>query len=367
MRIATERAHEVIDVERCSVLTVNPKSGMFHLKALSGKTLNVDVGLRGGEGIAGEALKKGLPVMANEPESRPGFVKTGGPPVSSLLCLPLRIAGGGGWVLNLANKTDGKFTDGDGELAVRMCALVEESVENSRLLKEKINDEKLDAVGRMAAGIIHDIKNPITAIRGFAALLGDMDFTEEERRRYGGIIIKEADRLLGLVEDLLALSKGFKGGLEMEERSAAEFFGEIVPLIERDLSERKIEVVKALGYDGSLKIDAGKFKRAVLGIVKNAKEAVHDGGRILILTRTAPEGLVEMVFSDTGAGIPPEIIEGVFEPFVSMGKKSGTGLGLAVVKKIIEGHGGSIRASNGNYSGLEGFDGANFIIKLPLA
>ena len=132
------------------------------------------------------------------------------------------------------------------------------------------------------------------------------------------------------------------------------------------MQARKIEVVKHAVYDGDINIDIERFKRVVFNISGNARESMHNGGRFLVLVRPAGPS-VEVVFSDDGNGVPEDILDTLFEPFITKGKKSGTGLGLAITKKIVEEHGGTIRAVNGNYSGVEGFNGANFVITVPAA
>ncbi|KJR41431.1 ATP-binding region, ATPase-like domain protein, partial [Candidatus Magnetoovum chiemensis] len=118
-------------------------------------------------------------------------------------------------------------------------------------------------------------------------------------------------------------------------------------------------------YDGNIQIDAERFKRVIFNISGNAKEIMSlKGGKLLILSRLKEKG-VEIVLSDTGSGVPEDIIDTLFEPFVTKGKKTGTGIGLAVTKKIVLEHSGEIFAVNGNYSEVEGFDGANFVITLP--
>ncbi len=362
---ATARVHEIIRVESCSVMVADSRTGTFVLKAISGRAVNEPLELKTMEGIAGRVLETGLPIIANEPAEHPGFVRTGSVLIYSLLCLPLKVKDSTIGILTLRNKADSVFTSEDEALLNSMCIVIAEVIENARLIEEKIRDEKFTAVGQMAAGIIHDIKNPMTTIKGFAGLLGDLDFTKDERKEYSGMIIKEVDRLVGMVEDLLSFTRGFKTRLTLERIGAEEFIGSLIPYIEKDMAARDIAVVRRVDYSGDLLLDVERFKRVVFNIAGNAREELHNGGRFLILLRpSGPDS--EMVFADTGGGIPYDIIDSLFEPFVTKGKKSGTGLGLAVTRKIVEEHGGSIRAVNGNYSGVEGFNGANFVITLPL-
>jgi signal transduction histidine kinase len=361
---ATARVHEIIRVETCSVMVADGRTGKFILKAISGRTVNEPLELKTTEGIAGKVLEAGKPIIANNAAEHPFFVDTGSS-ISSLMCLPLKVKDTTLGILNLKNKSDSLFTSEDEALLNSMCIVIAEVIENARLIEEQIRDEKFTAVGQMAAGIIHDIKNPMTTIKGFAGLLGDLEFTKDERKEYSGMIVKEVDRLVGMLEDLLSFTRGFKTKLAIEKISAEGFAEAVIPYIEKDMSARNIAVIKRVDYKGDLVMDVERFKRVVFNIAGNAREELHNGGRFLILMRPSGDK-AEIVFSDTGDGIPFDIIDSLFEPFVTKGKKSGTGLGLAVTKRIVEEHGGEIRAVNGNYSGVEGFSGANFVITMPL-
>ncbi|MBI5638877.1 MAG: GAF domain-containing sensor histidine kinase [Nitrospirae bacterium] len=362
---ATARVHEIIRVETCSVMVADTRTGKFILKAISGRTVNEPLNLNTVDGIAGRVLETGLPIIANSPSEHPDFIQAGSVLIFSLLCLPLKVKDTTIGILTLRNKADTAFTSEDEALLNSMCLVIAEVIENARLIEEKIRDEKFTAVGQMAAGIIHDIKNPMTTIKGFAGLLGDMEFAKEERKEYSGMIIKEVDRLVGMVEDLLSFTRGFKTKLALEKIGAESFVDSVIPYIEKDMSARNIAVVKKVDYRGDLEMDVERFKRVVFNIAGNAREELHNGGRFLLMLRPSGDN-VEIVFSDSGSGIPFDIIDSLFEPFVTKGKKSGTGLGLAVTRRIIEEHGGSIRAINGNYSGVEGFSGANFVISMPV-
>ncbi|OGW33141.1 MAG: hypothetical protein A2X59_05930 [Nitrospirae bacterium GWC2_42_7] len=360
----TTKIHEIINVEACSVLVADQKSGKFILKVISGRIVDENLELNINEGIAGRVLETGLPIIANNTSEHPYFLNTGAVEIKSLLCLPLKVKDTTFGILNLRNKADGIFTSEDEALMSSLCVMVAEVIENARLLEDMIKSEKFTAIGQMASGIIHDIKNPMTTIKGFAGLMGDMEFTKEERKEYCTMITSEVDRLVSMVEDLLAFAKGFKSKLNIEKSNAEKYFLDIVPYVEKSMTARNIMVVSSLDYINEINIDLEKFKRVIFNIAGNAREAMHQGGKFLILTRQLDNG-IEIVFSDTGNGIPDEIIDTIFEPFVTKGKKSGTGLGLAISKKIVEEHNGTIKAINGNYSGIEGFNGANFVIMLP--
>jgi len=360
----TAKCGEIMGVENCSVMVIDDKSNGFYLKAASGRTVNDRVRLDLSSGIAGRVVKTERPLIVNETERHPDFISGGDVGIKSMLCIPLKVKDRTVGVLNMSNKISGFFTSEDESLIISISSMIAGAIESARLYDEKIKNEKFATIGQMAAGIIHDIKNPMATIKGFAGLLGDLEFTPEERKEYSGMIVDEVDRLVSMLEDLLYFSRGFKGRYNIQRTNIHEYLSGVYELIGKDLSSRNIDVSLITAYSGDVYIDREKFRRVIYNITGNAREVMHEGGRLLISTRAAGDQ-VEILFSDTGGVVPKEIIDTIFDPFVTMGKKSGTGLGLAITKKIVEDHGGMITAINGNHSGVEGFNGAKFVIKIP--
>jgi len=360
----TLKIKQIMGVENCSIMTIEGKE--LFLRTVSGKLVNKRWWLNQYKGVAGKAIVSGKPVIVNEPIKDPDFVNGGKLEIKTLMCMPLKVKDKSVGVLNLSNKLNGIFTSEDESLLISVSVMIAGAIETSRLLEEKLKQERFATIGQMAAGIIHDIKNPMATIKGFAGLLGDMDFSQQERKQYSKMIVEEVDRLVGMIEDLLLIARGSKRKLSLKKVILTDFFQSIIPMIEKDLSSRGIKLLTKFHYNGHLYIDIDRFKRVIFNIVGNAKEAMHEGGNFLILTKKINSEEVEIIFADSGKGIPEDILPNIFEPFVTKGKKSGTGLGLAIVKRIIEEHGGSITALNGNYSGINGFSGANFILKLSL-
>jgi signal transduction histidine kinase len=113
----------------------------------------------------------------------------------------------------------------------------------------------------------------------------------------------------------------------------------------RLLPGKNIHFVKHIRYDGNLEIDRARFVRMLSSLIKNSREAMVGGG-ILTITTDLVQDQVVLRISDTGVGIPPEVLPRLFEPFVTHGKSSGTGLGLAIARSVVEAHGGKISLSS---------------------
>lgn len=360
------RCKTALAASSCSIMTVDDEAGKFYLRVTAESIVNKHVWLSVSEGIAGRVLRSGKPLIVNDMAGHPDFARKEDREPTSLVCMPLRTKDRIIGVINVSNKQGNVFTSEDESLLVAIAAMVAGALEAWRLVEEKIKNEKFAAIGQMAAGIIHDIKNPLATVKGFAGLLADFDFSKDERKQYGGMIVSEVDRLVAMLEDLLAFARGFKSTMSPELTHLDPYLAELVSFLTPDFSARGIVIDADIRTVAPVMLDRERFKRVVFNIAGNAREAMHNGGRLLVLAR-AVDNAIEIVFADTGPGIPEDILGSLFDPFVTRGKKSGTGLGLAVSRKIVEELGGTIRAVNGGYSGIGDFQGANIIIRLPEA
>jgi signal transduction histidine kinase len=224
---------------------------------------------------------------------------------------------------------------------------------------ELIRAERLSVVGRMAAGIIHDLKNPMTTIKGYAAVLGRQDLDAEARQRFSRIITRSVDNFVEMTQELLDYARG-GGPLQPTPVEVLGFVRDLCAFLERDFEEKGLTICRELEYTGMLVMDETKMRRALYNIASNARDAMTDGG-VLTIRTCLVGGTIQFCLIDTGPGIPGEIHDTMFEPFVTFGKPTGTGLGLAIAKKAVEDHGGAIAVDS-----IPG-QGATFTISLPLS
>jgi signal transduction histidine kinase len=222
---------------------------------------------------------------------------------------------------------------------------------------ELIRAERLSVVGRMAASIIHDLKNPMTTIQGYASLLGRGDLDAETRGRFSRIITRTVDTFVEMTQEILDYSRG-GGPLQKREVEVEGFIRDLCVFVERDFGDKGLVLECDLGFTGRLNMDESKMRRALYNIAANARDVMEPGGQLTITTRL-DDGAVEFQLSDTGPGIPAEIQDSLFEPFVTFGKPTGTGLGLAIAKKTVKDHGGTIAVESAPGQG------ATFTIRLP--
>ncbi|OYV86114.1 MAG: hypothetical protein B7Z63_04500 [Ignavibacteriae bacterium 37-53-5] len=202
-----------------------------------------------------------------------------------------------------------------------------------------VQSERLSAVGRMAGTIVHDIKNPMSTIRIYAQVLKKKAGNEEAAGLVDEII-KQIDRLVNMAQEVLDFSRGVSQ-LNLQPVKFDDFLSGVLMFLEKDFEKRKVELLVQNDYHGDVEIDADKMTRVILNIGGNAGDAMPNGGKFFVRAHADRENVV-IELQDTGSGMPEEIRRKIFEPFVTFGKKHGTGLGMAIVKKIIDDHNASI-------------------------
>jgi signal transduction histidine kinase len=233
------------------------------------------------------------------------------------------------------------------------------AIENHLYQAELIASERMAALGTMAGTLAHDFRGPMTVIRGYAELLRDPTVTPAEVLAHATLIVNAVERLERMTAETLDFAR--EGG-RLVRRTVVlpTFLEEMAAEMEREFPG--LLVRRAFTVDEvSASLDADKLMRAVGNIAANARDAMGGRGVLHMEARVevAPPPLLTLVLADEGPGVPPEIREQVFDPFVTRGKKRGTGLGLAVARRFVEDHGGRIEL-------LEEGPGARFRIRLPL-
>lgn len=217
--------------------------------------------------------------------------------------------------------------------------------------------DRLSALGELSAGMAHEIGNPLGSIKGTAEILRDAFPPEDKRREFTTILIKEVDRLGGVVRDFLRFAKPAPVGLGSFDVNEA--LREVLLLTRQQTLKNRVETLFESGQVAPVAGDAEKVKQAFLNLVLNGIQAMAEGGTLTVSTRTT-DGQAEIRIADTGQGIAAGDLERIFNPFFTT-RQEGTGLGLAITHRIVEGHGGKIEVES------EIGRGTQFVMHLPLA
>ena len=217
--------------------------------------------------------------------------------------------------------------------------------------------DRLAAVGELAAGVAHEIRNPLAAISGSVQILVDELPKDHSSRVFGDVVLKEVERLNIVIEDLLYFAKPSKNYVACVHPNVlvSDTLSLLSPSLKKEL------VVLERYFDPAIQpisVDAELIKQVLVNLLLNAVQALPpEGGKITVITKTVVKG-IEIVVKDSGKGIDPESLPKIFDPFFTT-KDTGTGLGLAVSNKIVEIHHGYIRVES-----KVGF-GSTFTIYLP--
>jgi two-component system NtrC family sensor kinase len=210
---------------------------------------------------------------------------------------------------------------------------------------------KLASLGRMAAGVAHEINNPLAIINEKAGLMKDLveySTKYQDREKFIGLvnsILRCVDRSREITHRLLGFAK--RMDVKVETIHLNELIKEVLGFLEREAFHRNIKLHLDFEDDiPPLKSDRGQLQQVLLNILNNAFEAVDDGGNISISTREKNEEALEVVVADDGCGIPPDQIKHIFDPFYTSGKQHGTGLGLSISYGIVAKCGGDIKVES---------------------
>ncbi|MBI5376745.1 MAG: GAF domain-containing protein [Candidatus Schekmanbacteria bacterium] len=242
----------------------------------------------------------------------------------------------------------------------RLYSYLEETNEELKKMQQRlIESEKLAALGEMAATVAHEIRNPLVSIGGFARRLKSIMSGAGDESAYLDIIIKEVQRLEKILKDILNFSR--ESSLEMTENNINDLLQDIIIMFSSEFKEKHIDIITEFDQDiPPFRFDILQMKQAIINVLSNSAQAINRNGAITIKTHFTPEeDIVVIEISDTGGGIPPQVLDNIFSPFFTT-KNYGIGLGLAITKKIVENHRGNIDITN------KVGEGIIFEINLPL-
>ena len=232
-------------------------------------------------------------------------------------------------------------------------------IRERRALEERVRrSEKLAALGTLAAGVAHEINNPLTSITMSAEALRERIPTGTDEAGYTQVIQEEAERCLGIVADLSDLARG--GAVDREPVDADELAREAVRLVRRNRPGSLVQVLVRADPDLPLvAADRGKLLQVLLNLLRNGLDAAEPDGRVELTVGLRENGIAFRV-ADTGRGIPAHLLERIFEPFYT-DKARGVGLGLTLCHRIAELHGGDLVAESPGPN-----RGSVFTLTLPL-
>ncbi len=229
-----------------------------------------------------------------------------------------------------------------------------------REMEEQLKrDEKLKALGELAAGMAHEIRNPLASMSGSIQVLEEgLAADDSDNRRLMDIVLRATARLNDLITDFLVFARPAPSNREVIDLKHA--LDDILDVFKHSPGSRGVEISSEMTDGLFVEADRRQLQQVFWNLFLNGAQSMPGGGRLEITSRTGGESMAEITVSDNGEGVEPDDLERIFDPFFST-RESGTGLGLALVHRVVESHGGSItvRSRRG--------EGSTFTLTLPLA
>lgn len=237
---------------------------------------------------------------------------------------------------------------------------LEEAYRNLQEAQEELlRAERLSNLGKFSSMILHDIRNPLSILRGYGELIQVRPENEELVAKYAQNIVRESDRLNDLASELLDYSRG-EIRLDVSVVSLSSLLKDLEERVRERLRSKGITLEVQNEVDELVLLDHDRLLRVLANLVDNARKAMPRGGKIALEVSHGSSGWFRLKVADTGEGMKKEVLERIFEPFYSSSREAGTGLGMVIVKQIVEAHEGSIVVES------EPRKGTTVLITLPL-
>jgi signal transduction histidine kinase len=276
-------------------------------------------------------------------------------------------------ILNLGYKVDRQiYSTEDLEFLSTLANQAAVAIENARLYENLKQSQltlrradRLSSLGLLTAGLAHEIRNPLVAIRTFTQLLPERYDDPEFRQVFQGLALKEVDRICGLINDLLNFARPSRPNIA--EENLNDVVDSVARILESQAKDKDVKIAREFSADlPKAWIDREQLKQVFMNLILNAIQAMRDGGSLVIATRVSADDdgnasrpCVQVEVRDTGIGIPEENLERIFDPFFT-NKDGGSGLGLSISHQIIQEHGGRMLVR----SKIK--EGTSFFVNLPL-
>lgn len=345
------RTMHAIDAEAGSILLPEAGSGDLRFCCAVGGVPDAIRRLKVGrnEGICSWVARTGEAQVVNDVDRDQRHLVTIADSVGyhprSVLCVPLRLDDDGRGALELLNKSHGHgvFTDDDLKLASVIAGHVSTAIRLAQARERRTHEERLSTIGQALSGVVHDLRGPLSVVKGYAKLLRD-EPAPERRATLAESIVRQVDAVNAMAAEVLAFARG-DATLLVRKVYLQGFFGELVEHLRAELADDAVSVELELSDRGVAHFDEDKVRRAVHNLARNARQAIGDrssGHIVLRVSRRAADGALLVRCVDDGPGVPAEIRDHMFDSFTTHGKAEGSGLGLAIVQKVALDHGGTI-------------------------
>ncbi len=227
-----------------------------------------------------------------------------------------------------------------------------------RQLQEEVRKkDKMAAIGHLAAGVAHEVRNPLSSIKGYATYFGSLFPVESENRKAAQVMTSEVDRLNRVISELLEMTR--PADIKLASVNLTQLLESSLRLVKQEADAAQVSIT--MHTDGELDavpVDPDRLTQALINLYVNAIQSMPEGGLLEVRALRDHRDLL-LSIRDTGPGLPSEALTRIFDPYYTT-KTTGTGLGLAIVQKIVEAHEGTIDIEH------TGPEGTTFVLRIPL-
>jgi signal transduction histidine kinase len=373
------RVCDLLEVAACSVWLLDGDSGDLVCRCAKGAHQDVVVGwqLAPGQGLAGHVLKTGESLIVPDTEREPlyyrGVEQETGLKLRSILSVPLRLKDEMIGVLQVLDRGVDRMQHTDQVLMEAVASAAAIALENARLYADLqarmdqlkvaqaqlVQSAKMVAVGDLAAGVAHELNNPLMSIMGSSELLLERaDLDDRDRQRLESVV-RQAGKARDIIRNLLDFAH--QRGFLHDWADVNEVLQASLALLRQRLEVGQIEIREDYAPDlPQMLIDANRMRQVFANLLTNAQQAMPQGGVLQVSSRWLEEGIAVQI-TDSGEGIPEEHLDRIFEPFFTTRPVGeGTGLGLSVSLGIVQAHGGRIEVES------QPGQGSTFVVWLPI-
>ena len=371
LQSAMGAASAALDAEACSILLQDPDTGELCFRFLKGdhtqplRRVRLPADDRSIAGwVAGHGRSLLLPDAYEDPRFNRQYDIETGFRTRSVVCTPLQAKGRQLGVIQILNRRDGNaFDDRDLELSEAVASLIAVAIHNAEEHEARMKAERVATVGQTIAGLAHCVKNILNGVRAGSYII-DQNLPAEETSavaRGWQMVRRNLDFLSNVVLDMLSYSKQRKP--VCRPCRINDLCQDVSALLEEQAKGKGVQLVTDLGLDlPEVHIDDSGIRRCIINLVGNAIDACEDGAGIVVIKTVLADvpGRFRMSVRDNGCGIEESKLQKLFDPFFSTKGNKGTGLGLAVTRKIVEEHGGAISVES------EAGQGTAFVLEIPI-
>jgi signal transduction histidine kinase len=315
-----------------------------------------------GQGIAGWVAEHARPALVDDARAdgrhEHGMAARIGYAARTILCVPLVHEERAIGAIELINREGrDRFSEHDVKVLTLIAGQAARAISIQRAREERLKAERLSTLGQMLAGILHDLKTPVTVAGGYVQLMS-MEEDRAKREQYSEQVVRQLGQLDEMTREVLAFARGERKIL-LRPVHLNGFMAGIEEQLQSEFAGSGVALAIDVRYRGAIHADEGKLRRLIFNIARNARQAMPNGGRFEVVVDREGDYVV-LRLADDGPGIPEALRHRVFEAFVTTGKPDGTGLGLAIVKRIVDEHNGRIELTS------EPGRGATFVVRLPI-